>query len=130
MVLLEAFSAYDLPIVKALVRYLHASTGFSVRSTWIAVIKAGDYYSWPGLTYANAFKISPDSDEKLKIHLKQTCQGLHSNSRKAPPRPTTAAAPPIRPVLTILPPVMSKELHIHVEHVSKLYTNNTGRFPI
>jgi len=42
---LQAFSAYDLPSVEALVKYLHASAGFPVKSTWLAAIKAGNYAS-------------------------------------------------------------------------------------
>ena len=49
-----ALNAHDLPSVGSLVRYLHAATGFSVKSTWLTAIKAGNYASWPGLTYANA----------------------------------------------------------------------------
>ena len=43
----------------ALVRYLHATTGFLVKSTWLGAIKAGNYASWPGLTYTNASKCFP-----------------------------------------------------------------------
>ena len=32
---LKAYSAYDLPIVRALIRYFHASAGYPVRSTWL-----------------------------------------------------------------------------------------------
>ena len=48
---LQAYSAYNLPNVKALVRYLHAAAGFPVRDTWLRAIKAGNFTSWPGLTY-------------------------------------------------------------------------------
>ena len=129
---IQAFSTYGLSSVEALVRYLYAAAVFLVRSTWLAVIKAGNYSSWPGLTYANAnaFKISSDFDETLKVHLKQTRQVLCSTSRKAPPRTTVVSDQPNPPVIPVLPPNMSNKLHIHVEHVSKLYTNDTGRFPI
>ena len=53
---LLALNAGDLPSVGALVHYLHAAAGFPVKSTWLAAIKAGNYASWPGLTYANAAK--------------------------------------------------------------------------
>ena len=51
-----ALNAHDLPSVGALVRYLHTTAGFPVNSTWIGDHKAGNYASWPGLTYANASK--------------------------------------------------------------------------
>ena len=48
---LEAFSAYDLPFVEALVVYFHAAAGYPVRDMWLKVIKADNYDSCPGLTY-------------------------------------------------------------------------------
>ena len=36
---LQAFSAYDLPSVEALVEYFHAAAGFPVRDTWLKAIK-------------------------------------------------------------------------------------------
>ena len=32
---LSAFSAYDLPSVEALVRFLHATAGYPVKNTWL-----------------------------------------------------------------------------------------------
>ena len=49
-----ALNAHDLPSIGSLVRYLHAAAGFPVKSTWLAAIKAGNFSTWPGLTYANA----------------------------------------------------------------------------
>ena len=71
-----ALRAHDLPSVGALVRYLHAVAGFLVKSTWLAAIKAGNYASWPGLTYANASKYCPVPIETLQGHLKQTRMGV------------------------------------------------------
>jgi hypothetical protein len=53
---LEAYSAYDLPSVEALMRYFHAAAVYPVRDTWLKAIKAGNYATWPGLTLANATK--------------------------------------------------------------------------
>ena len=47
---LQAFSAYNLPIVEALVWYFHAPAGFPVRNTWFKASKAGNFVSWPGLS--------------------------------------------------------------------------------
>ena len=52
----EANYVYDLPIMEALVRYMHAAAGLPVRSTWLKAIKNGNFNSWPGLTYNNAEK--------------------------------------------------------------------------
>ena len=127
---LEAYSAYDLPSVEALVRYLHTVDGFPVRHTWLRAIKAGNYASWPGLTYQNAAKYCPDADETLRRHMVQTRQGVRSTHphqrrhRHDPPQPPLAHDN----LLTTQSP--TNELHIHVEHVSKLYTDDTGRFPV
>ena len=53
---LQAFSAYVIPSVEALIRYFHAAAGFPVRETWLKFIKAGNFMTWPGLTYQNAAK--------------------------------------------------------------------------
>ena len=42
---LQAFSAYDLPSVEALVRYFHTDTGFPVKSMWMGTIKDGNFAS-------------------------------------------------------------------------------------
>ena len=50
---LQAFSAYDLLILEALIRYFHAAAGFPVRGTCLKYIKAGKFALWTGLTYQN-----------------------------------------------------------------------------
>ncbi len=112
-----ALNAGDLPSIGALVHYLHAAAGFPVKATWLAAIKSGNYSSWPGLTYANAAKYCPNSTETVKGHLKQTRQGLRSTKPK-PPKPSFSPSTP------------SHELHVYIEPVSKLYTDDMGRFPI
>ena len=64
-----AMNAHDLPSVCALFYYLHACAGFPVRSTWLAVIKAGNFSSWPGLIYTNSAKYFPVYIETLKGHM-------------------------------------------------------------
>jgi hypothetical protein len=62
---LQAFSAYDLPSVEALVKYFHAAAGFPVKDTWLKAIKNNNHASSPGLTYENARKYCPSADENL-----------------------------------------------------------------
>ena len=38
-----ANSAYDLPSIEAIVRYMHTAAGFSVKSTWLKEIKKGNF---------------------------------------------------------------------------------------
>eukprot|EP00804_Cyclotella_cryptica_P026938 CCRYP_014755-RA/>CCRYP_014755-RA protein AED:0.22 eAED:0.22 QI:0/0/0/1/1/1/3/0/664 len=117
----SALNATNLPSVCALVHYLHAAAGFPVKSTWLAAIKAGNYASWPGLTYANASRHCPDSSETIKGHLTQARKGIRSTKPKPPPVPSR---PPCRR------PPLHHELHIVTEPISKLYTDDMGRFPI
>ena len=56
---LKAYSAFDIPIVRALIRYFHAMAGYPVRSTWLKAIGSGNYSTWRGLTLANATKYCP-----------------------------------------------------------------------
>jgi hypothetical protein len=45
--------AYDLPLTKALIEYLHCCIGSPKKSTLLKAVKNGNYRSFPGLTYTN-----------------------------------------------------------------------------
>ena len=77
-----AHSAYDLPSIEALFRYMHAEAGFTVKSTWLKAIKNGNFDSWPGLTYNIVAKYFPLSVETLKEHMVQYSQGVISTKKK------------------------------------------------
>ena len=105
--------------------------GFPVKSTWLDTIKAGNFASWPGLKYQNAAKYSPSSDETIKGHMAQTRQNVRSTKPK--PAPTTRPSVNIqaRPVSPpALPAEITNELHSWETPISKLYSDDTGRFPI
>jgi hypothetical protein len=130
---LAAFSAYDLPSVEALVRYFHAAAGYPVKDTWLKAIKAGNYQSQPGLTHQNASKYCPVPIETLKGHMIHTCQNVQSTKPKVPKVQVTVPMHvsennDTNPVLA--ENSLVNELHIHIEHRSKLYTNETGRLPV
>ena len=90
----EAHSVYDLPIVEALFRYMHAAAGFLVKSTWLKVIKNGNFESWPGLTYNNALIFFPHSVETLKGHMVQSSQGVRSTKKKKNQKDNNKKKPP------------------------------------
>jgi hypothetical protein len=86
-------------------------------------------------------KHCPYSDATVKVHLKQTCQGLCSTKPKPLPSSNNFAilsatdAPPTESPtvkssskLNKLP--LTNELYIADMPFSKLYTDNTGRLPI
>ena len=118
---LAAYSAYDLPSVVALIRSFRAAAGYLVRSTWLKSVSAGNYSSWPGLTLANATKYCPSATATIMGHLVQKIQGVRSTRTKLP----TTSSPDQQ-----LPRVRFNELHIQVTPISKLYTDDTVRFPV
>ena len=83
----------------------------------LAAIKSGNYASWLGLTYANANKYFPVPIETLQVNLNQSRQGARSTKPK-----------PVRVPKT--PKIKSKEVYIATEPISKLYTDDMGRFPV
>ena len=83
-------NAHELPSVCTLVHYLHACAGLPVQYMWLAAIKAGNFASWPGLTYTNAAKYCPLSVDTLKGCMTQTRQGTRSTK----PKPATYDALP------------------------------------
>ncbi len=60
----ETNNIYSLPSIPHTFWYLHATTGFPVKETWLDSIKAGNYVTWPGVTTTAVRKHFPDSDKK------------------------------------------------------------------
>ena len=85
--------SFDLPSIGALVGLYHACLGFPVKQTWLDAIKAGNCDTFDGLTYSNAAKYCPDSDETIMGHLAQQCQNVRSTK---PKQPTPSPHLPIR----------------------------------
>ena len=75
-------SAYDLPIVEALVRCMHAAAVSPIKYTWIKAIKKGNFATWPGLIYSNAAKYCPHASETIKGHMVQSSQGVQYTKKK------------------------------------------------
>jgi hypothetical protein len=113
----------DLPSMGSLVGFYHACAGFPVKQTWLKAIKAGNFNSLPGLTYANAARYCPDADENIKGYLAQQRQNVRSTKPKLP-----AAKHPLEK--PIIPPGKKPLPFVKTCPISKLYTDDTGRFPI
>jgi hypothetical protein len=106
-----------------LVGFYHACLGFPAKQTWLDAIKAGNCYTFNGLTYFNAAKYCLDAEETIMGHLAQQFQ----NVQLTKPKPTLLAP------LAILPPPIampSNQVFVVTKPLSKLFTNNTGRFPV
>ena len=126
---LKAYSAYDLPSVEALVRYFHAAAGYPVKDTWLKTIRAGNYSTWPGLTLQNTTKYCPVPVTTLKGHMVQTRQNICSTK----PKPPSTSPIVVKDKENDQVPINEKpsnDLHISVQPMSKLYTDDTGRFPV
>jgi hypothetical protein len=61
-------NVYELKTQPKLVRYHHASAGFSTKPTWLEAIKNKRFALWLGLTLKAARKYFPDSDETHNGH--------------------------------------------------------------
>ena len=95
-----------------------------MRSTWLAAIKAGNFTTWPGLNYTNEAKYCPIYVETLKGHMTHTRQGACS----AKPKPATEDSLP--DITSQIPAAKSKELYVYTDPISKLHTDDMGRFPV
>jgi hypothetical protein len=115
----------DLPSIGALVGFYHACLGFPVKQTWLNTIKAGNCDTFDGLTYSNAARYCPDADETIMGHLAQQRQNICSTKPKPPA--TAPMLPSVSPPEAI---VASNLVVVTLVPLSRLYTDNMGRFPV
>jgi hypothetical protein len=113
----------DPPSIGALVGFYLACLGFPVKQTWLDAIKAGNCDTFNGLTYSNAARYCPDAHEMIMGHLAQQRQNVWLTT----PKPTLLA-----PLMVLTPPVAmpSNQVFVITKLLSKLFTDDTGRFPI
>jgi hypothetical protein len=105
-----------------IVQYLHQAAGSPVPSTWIKAIDAGFFTSHLAQSHQQTCKKHlPKSLATAKGHLHQERQGLQSTQ----PKPVT---------LTIPNPDPDTCTHLvfmqPVKITGKIYSNQTGRFPL
>jgi hypothetical protein len=113
----------DLPSIGTLVGFYHACLGFPVKQSWLDAIKAGNCDTFDGLTYSNAAKYCPDADETIMGHLAQQRQNVRSTKPKQPtPVPLVVLPTPA--------PTASNQVFVITQPLSKLFTNDTSRFPV
>jgi hypothetical protein len=116
----------DLSSIPALVAFYHAWLGFPVKDTWLDAIIAGNCDTFAGLSYSNMACYCPDSDEMIFGHLAQTRQNVQSIKPQSKYGPNPSVI-----IKTSTPlPETSQEVFLHVDPISKLYTDDTGRFPV
>jgi hypothetical protein len=114
--------AYDLPSIRALIEYHHATLGSLVKSELLKAIKHGHLRTFPGLSFVNASQYCPDkATPTIMAHMTQTPKGIRSTQ----PQLLLQQAP----LLPSNQPAIS-ELHIYSIALNTIYTDDMGRFPI
>jgi hypothetical protein len=116
-----------LPSIGALISFYHACLGFPVKQTWLDTIKAGNCDTFDGLTYSNMARYCPDSNNTIFGNLAQQRQNIRSTKPKCPTPLTHTTLPTTAPSPKDLP---SNQVFIKVYPLSRLYTDDTGCFPI
>jgi hypothetical protein len=117
----------DLPTIGTLVSFYHACLGFLVKQTWLDAIKAGNYDTFNGLTYSNVTRYCPKANKTILGHLAKLCQNIRSTKSKWP----TPLSPTALPTAAPSPKgMLSNQVFIKVYPLSRLYTDDTGHFPI
>jgi hypothetical protein len=117
----------DLPSISALVSFYHACLGFSVKQTWLDAIKAGNCDTFDGLTYSNMARYCPNANKKILGHLAQQRQNVRLTKPKLPTPLSPPALSTTAPSPADVPP---NQVFIAVYPLSRLYTDDTGCFPI
>jgi hypothetical protein len=119
-------SSMDRPSIGALVGFYHVFLGFPVKQTWLEAIKVGNCNSFDGLGYSNVSQYCPDADKTILGHMAQQRQNVRSTKPKSDLSP--ALVPLSQPPATVDSP--SHQVFIKVHPLSRLYTDNTGCFPV
>ncbi len=117
----------NLPSIGTLVDFYHACLGFPVKQMWLEAIKAGNCGTFDCLTYSNKVRCCPDTNETILGHLSQQQQHVMSTKTKAPKASPPPELPPTPPGTTEEP---SNQVFVRVNPLSKLYTDDTGCFPV
>ena len=71
---------------------MHAVCGYTVKSTCIKAIKAGNFTGWPMLNELNVSKYYPETTKIPKGHLNQTRKNVRSTNPKTKPFEKTGAS--------------------------------------
>ena len=114
----QANKVYDLPSIRQIVQYQHATAGFPTEETWINAIKAGNYNTWPTITPQVIRRHFPESNETQQGHMKRQHQGVQSTRVHEETEPNEPAIP------------KAKDISIKIYNVREtMHTDQTGRFP-
>jgi hypothetical protein len=114
--------AHDNSNQKDLINYLHAACFSPFKSTWISAIKNGNFTSWPGITEQAVEKHLSKSTSMTKGNLNQQRQNARTTKNKDPK------------VIVTEPDldhgVKTQFVYAATIDAGKIYTDQTGRFPV
>jgi hypothetical protein len=113
--------------------YLHRAASHPVKKTWLAAIKAGEYATWPGLTYELVSNHLYDTEETTMGHLHKRRQNIRSTK----PKPVQNTVEDLEPELQgqfFIKKNRTKRAGVHLIGMEDLNgmisTDQTGRFPV
>jgi hypothetical protein len=115
-------NAHDNSNQKDSINYLHAACFSPVKSTWITVIKNGNFTSWPGLTEHAVEKHLSKSTSTTKGHLNQKRQNARTTKIKGTKVIVT------EPVLDH--GIKTQFVYAASIDAGQIYTDQTCRFPV
>ena len=103
----------------------HAACFSPTKHTFVDAIKRNAFASWPGLTVELVNKYLPRTEANIKGHIRQQYKGKQS-TRMQQEVPIMTQQPPPE-----IPTERTHQLLLKVtECSSKIFTDQTGRFPI
>ena len=117
----ESHNAYKTTTEAEHMQHLHAAAFSPVPATWIKAIQKGFFTSWPGLTAKVVAKYLPESIAISKGYLDQTQKNIRSNQPKEPEIIEPKGEQLNHPTHQII---------ASIELVGRVYTDQTGRFPV
>ena len=122
---LRANYVYEKKSKQELTLFYHAACFSSTKRTFVDAIKRNAFASWPGLTVELVKKYLPRREATIKGHIRQQYKGKQPTRMKQEVPIMTQQSPP--EILT----ERTHQLFLKVtEYSSKIYTDQTGRFPV
>ena len=92
----QANSVYDLPSTEEVAKWMHATCGYPVKSTWLKASKAGNFTGWPVINARTVAKYYPEMNETPKGYLNQTRKNLRTTKEKITAPGTAAGGAPTK----------------------------------
>ena len=123
-------NAYQTKNIAELIAFLHAAAFSPTPSTWIDAISKGFFQTWPGLTAEAVRKHLPKSEATHKSHLDQARKNVRSTKNKATKQPTNTHDPSEPNPIQEPNNEKTHALYATIETTGKIYTDQTGRFPV